>query len=115
MRYFIFSIFAFLFFNTSSAQLAGTWKGKYNSKPVTLVLTDAPSDKYMGSYKSEHNNYELQLNKTDNGFDGRGKDRTAGVGSTFTASVNDKNEMSLTILTVWADQRVEEKVVLKKD
>ncbi len=79
-----------------------------------LTITDAGNDKFTGTYVSERNSYAVQFDKTDIGIEGRGKDRAAGLSSIFVGTINEKNEMSLIITTNWIDQKVEEKVVLKK-
>jgi hypothetical protein len=114
MRILFFTLFTFFCLNVSFSQVTGTWKGKFNGKDATMVLADDGKGGLTGSYVSERNNYQLYIQATDNGIDGRGKDRTAGLSSIFTGILTGKNEMSVTITTVWIDQKVEEKVVLKK-
>ncbi len=114
MRIFFFTLICFFCLNNSFSQITGTWKGKFNGKDVTMVLSTDEKGGLTGSYVTERNNYALYIQATDNGIDGRGKDRAAGVVSIFTGILSEKNEMSLTITTTWIDQKVEEKVVLKK-
>ncbi len=112
----IFSIFFILFFiNISDAQLAGIWKGKMHDKEVTMDLTSTDNVNFTGNFVSERYNYMLQVKQTDNGFEGRGKDRVARASAAFVAVIEeDKNKMTVTITTTWIDKVVEEKAFLTK-
>jgi hypothetical protein len=115
MRLLLFTFFTLFLINVSSAQMAGTWKGSLNGKEATMILADAGNGNFTGSYTNGTNNWMLQMKSIDNGIDGRGKDKTAGLSTKFVGTLNDKNELTLIATTVWIDQTSEEKIVLKKE